>query len=103
MDYHKYFKNELWSSHSVGGSDSVTYIEIDFAKPLTVGEFISMLESVKDTKYHGYISTGLLRDVAKHNKGVFERLEAFGEDKDKVIKEACINLAWSEMNFTLKC
>jgi hypothetical protein len=34
---------------------------------------------------------------------VFERLEAFEEDKDKVIKEACINLAWSEMNFTLKC
>ncbi len=103
MYYHKYFKNESWTSHSVDGSDRITYLEIDFVKPLTVGEFISTLEAAKDTHYRGFISTGLLRDVAKHDKGVFERLKAFEEDKDKVIKEACINLEWSVMNFTLKC
>ena len=97
-----YFKNDSWDCHSIGGSASTTTFEIDFKKPLTVGEFIEVLKSVKDEAYFGVVSTGLIRYVANHNKGDFEILENLEEDKDKPIKEAYINLSWSEMNFNLK-
>lgn len=112
-----YWNNKLWSLEFKHGSASSVSYNINFFNPITVNEFIEILDGIKAKETnkrdfaHGnvYISEDISKIFSKDipivaiEKDEDKRLPDFEEYKDKIIKKARCTTEWSLFTFYLEC